>query len=235
MSNTINITRPTRRAFKPFKTPVMRGKRRKFAPARTIVVHKAPHRERKFFDTSQAAASTTGWVVNNNALCIPTAGTGNQNRIGSKITIQALHMKMFLSINAVESAATPNPMIMARIIIGVAHNGGTVVTTDVIDTGASSQLLAWRQVDEVSQFTILTDFYIIAKPQDVNEGAVNVFANGTTISEVVKFTKVWKNGLPKKFITASDIATRNSLFLMAVSTATGAVLNIETRCRFTDD
>ncbi len=207
--------------------------KRKFNPARQLVVRKA-RGEMKFFDTSLAQASTVTWTVISQNLCVPTQGTGNQQRIGSKITIHSFNFRMFLSSNAVESQTTPTPQIMSRVFVGINVGGGTVTNTSVMDTGSTSQLLSWRNIDHTEDHTMIKDFRLLVKPSDMNEGSANLFAAGTTISEVVSWTKVWPNGLPMKFVTAADTLARNGLFMMLVSTATGAVLNIETRTRYTD-
>ncbi len=239
MSQDINISSRRRAPARAKRTrivlpPRTRKRRTAFVVPRQMARAIVRRGELKFFDTSLAQASTASWVVISQNLCVPTQGNGNQNRIGSKINIHSLNFRMFLSVNAAESQTTPNPMIMARVFVGVNVGGGTVTNTFVMDTGATSQLLAWRNIDHTEDHLMIKDFRIIAKPQDMNEGSANLFANGTTISEVVSWTKTWPKGLPMKFVTGADTVARNGLFMMFVSTATGAVLNVETRCRYTD-
>ncbi len=239
MSQDINISSSRRPAARVKRArivlpPRTRKRRTAFVPRSMTIVRRAPLGELKFFDSSFALASTNAWVVASQNLCVPTAGTGNQQRIGSKLTIRSINFRMFLSINANESQVTPNPMIMSRAFVGINVGGGTVTNTSVMDTGATSQLLAWRNIDHTEDHLMVKDFRIIAKPQDMNEGSANLFANGVTISEVVSWTKTYPKGLQMKFVTATDTPARNAIFMMLVSTATGAVLNIETRCRYTD-
>ncbi len=242
MSQTLNISsrrsssRPVR--VRSVRAPTFTRKFRRRPNTFAIVPRPMPRAkltaELKFFDTSFAQASTVTWVVISQNLCVPTQGQGNQNRIGSKITIRSLNFRMFLSSNAVESQTTPTPQIMSRVFVGINVGGGTVTNTSVMDTGATSQLLSWRNVDHTEDHTMIKDFRILVKPSDMNEGSANLFAAGTTISEVVSWTKVWPKGLSLKFVTGADTLARNGLFMMFVSTATGAVLNVETRCRYTD-
>ena len=240
MSASINISQrgirraaTARRKRLGGRTPFARRRPNVFVPRPvTIIVQRQG--ERKFFDSSFNNASTNTWVTTSSNICVPTQGTGNQNRLGQKISITSMNFRMYLSMNAVEAQATPSPTILSRVIVGVIRPGAGVTVGDVVDTGATADLLAYRQIDNTSDFMILKDFFIKVDPHALNEGAVNAFAHGTSISEVIKFTKVWKKPMPMKFVTASDVASQNGIFIMAISSATGAVLNIETRTRFTD-
>jgi len=238
MSQDINISTRRRAPARAKRArivlpPRTRKRRAAFVPRPMAIVRRTG--ELKFFDLSFATASTAAWVILSQNLCVPTAGTGNQNRIGSRITIKSINFRMFLSINANESQTTPNPMIMSRVFVGLNVGGGTLAETFVVDTGSTSQLLSWRNIDHTEDVLMVKDFRIICKPQDMNEGSANLFANGVTISEVVSWTKTYPKGLQLKFVTGADTVARNGIFLMVVSTATGAVLNIETRVRYIDN
>ena len=137
-------------------------------------------------------------------------------------------------MNALEAQAAPSPVILTRIIIGINKIGGTVTVADVVDTGSSADLLSWRKMDTVDDFIILKDFFIRIDPHALNEGVTNSFAYGTSISQVIKYSKNFSPPLKMSYATGLDTPTRNNIFLLAISTATGAVLNIETRTRFTD-
>ncbi len=240
MSQEINISsrRPARSARMVRRIVLPPRTRKKvtrvaFVP-RPVSFARRKNDELKFFDFSVAQATTVTWDVISQNLIVPTAGTGNQNRIGSKITIRSITCRAFLSVNAAESQTTPNPMIMTRSFIGLNVGGGTVTNTSVMDTGATSLVLAYRNVDHTEDHLMIIDFTMIAKPQDMNEGSANLFANGTTISKIIKWTRTYPKGLTMKFVTGADTFARNAIFLMAVSSAAGAVLNMEFRIRFTD-
>ncbi len=240
MSQEINISsRAPRRSARIQRRIVLPATRRKrtrtvaFVP-RPMTFARRKNDELKFFDLSLAQATTASWAVHQQNICLPTAGTGNQNRLGSKITVRSINCRAFLSINAAESQTTPNPMIMTRVFVGLNVGGGTVTNTFVFDTGATSQVMAYRNIDHTEDHLMIKDWTMIAKPQDMNEGAANLFANGTTISKLVKWNKTYPKGLNMKFVTGADTFARNAIFVMSASTATGAVLNVEFRCRYTD-
>lgn len=202
-------------------------------PPRTIVRVVNPG-EKKFFDSSFQTAVTASWNVFSSSLCIPAAGTGSQTRIGSAISIVSFHMSAFLQLGELEAQANPAPEILYRVIIGVARKGGTTTVADVLDTGATNQILAWRNLDETRNIRILKDFYVRLDPHALNEGTANNFANGTSNSQVIKFTHVFKKPLVLRFSLATTTITENSLFAMVIGTNVGSTLNMETRTRYTD-
>ncbi len=202
----------------------------------TAIVRRIVQRtgEKKFNDTSLATTTTAAWAILTQNLIAPVAGDLVERRIGDRIRITSINFRMFLSMNALEAQAAPSPMITCRIIVGINHQGGTTVTTDVVDTGSTSQLLSWYQNSTISDFTILKDFMIRVDPHALNEGSPNAFAHGTSISEVIKWSHTFKNPLELRQAAGATGVTKNSFFIMAVSTASGAVQNIETRIRYTD-
>lgn len=194
----------------------------------------APNAEKKFFDLSNSSATSAIWNMLATNVCVPTQGTGNQNRIGQIVSVTAVNFRMFLQIAAAESAALPPPSILCRIIVGVNNGPGTTAVSDVVDEGSTTDLLSYRNIDGVTDITVLKDFYIRVDPWVTNEGAIDKFANGVKQGEVVKWTHVFKKPLQLRFDTASDNVAKNSIFLMAISSAAGATHKIEIRTRFTD-
>ena len=217
---------------------VLPAKRRKtrtriYLPQRTYAVR--PTGEKKFFDSSLSTATTAAWAIILNSAVIPTQGAGALQRTGDKLSILSFNFRIYLSMNAVEAQAAPSPTILTRIIIGVSHVGVIAATTDVVDTGATADLLSYYQNSTISDFTILKDFFIKVDPHALNEGVTNSFAHGTSISDVVKFTHTWKKPLAVKFGAGTTNVTRNSIFVMAISSATGATQNVEIRARYLDN
>ncbi len=190
--------------------------------------------ELKFFDASTSNTTTNAWVMTLSNVCSPAEGTGDQTRIGSKINIMTFNLRAKLSVGVTESQTVPQPEVITRIIVGISHQGGTVVTTDVVDTGATTDLLAYRNMDQVGDFTILKDFYMKVEPWVTNEGAINLFATGVRESDVITYSKHWKLGLQKTFAAGTTTATKNGIFIMVISNSTGATLVLELRTRYTD-
>ena len=206
---------------------------RTFRAPKTVVIVQRPG-EKKFFDQSLAVATTAAWAIISVSVCIPAQGTGIELRIGDSISVTSLNFRMYLSMNAVEAQAAPSPTILTRIIIGVSNRGQLAATTDVVDTGSTSDLLSYYQNSTIRDFTILKDFFVKVDPHALNEGVVNSFAHGTSISDVVKFTHTFKKPLQVRFGAASTNVTQNAFFIMAISSATGGTQNIECRTRYTD-
>lgn len=201
---------------------------------RQIVVRQAQLGEKKFFDNSFSTASTNAWAIITANLVIPGQGQTVETRIGDSISITSLNFRMFLSMPVVESAVVPSPVILTRVIIGISHVGILAAATDVVDTGATSASLAYYQNSTISDFTILKDFFIKVDPHALNEGAINLFSHGVSISDVVKFTHQFKKPLVMKFAAGTTTVRQNGFFVIAVSTGTGATQNIETRARYLD-
>jgi len=190
--------------------------------------------EKKFFDQSLATATTNAWAIILASAVALGQGQTVETRIGDKLNLISFNFRMFLSMNALEAQVTPSPVILTRIIIGVSHVGVIGATTDVVDTGSTSDLLSYYQNTTISDFTILKDFFIKVDPHALNEGAVDSFAHGTSISDVVKFTHTFKKPLQLRFGAGTTNVTQNSIFILAVSSSTGGIQNIETRARYSD-
>ena len=246
MSASINISSRGRRASARRTRLVGQGgftggvKRRRVAPRirtfalpRQIVVRRSTA-EKKFFDTSLATATTAAWAIIQASGFIPGQGQTVETRIGDKVSVTSINFRMYLSMNALEAQAAPSPVILTRIIVGISHQDVIGAASDVVDTGSTSQLMSYYTNTTIGDFTILKDFMIKVFPHALNEGTANAFAHGVSISDVIKFTHTFKKPMVVKFAAGSTTVKKNALFILAVSTATGAVQNIETRIRYTD-
>lgn len=190
--------------------------------------------EKKFFDVSAQVATAITWANQTSHLCIPAEGITAQLRIGNKINVVSLHVRCFLSVAQLESQTAPLSQIVTRVLIVQSNDGTVPAIGDVVDTGSTSDLLSWRNMDNTSEYSILSDFYLKVDPHVVNEGNINLFAHGAAASDVVRYNKNWKTPLKVQFKTGTATPSNMTFYLMAISSATGATLNIETRTRFTD-
>lgn len=244
MSASINISSRRRQgrrvSVRTVRAPPFRkGFRRRpnqfiVVPRQMAIVPRALQGEKKFFDVSLADASATSWTTLSSSLCVPAQGQTVETRIGDKLSVLSINVRVFVSMNAVEAAVAPSPVILTRFILGVIPAGGGATPGNVVDTGATTLLLSYYQNSTISDFIILKDWMVRVDPHALNEGVVNSFGHGVSVSDVIKFTHVFKKPLAVRFAAGTTTVTRGTIFLMAVSTATGATQNIETRCRFTD-
>ncbi len=245
MSATINISsrrRQSRRvsARNVRAPPFTRGFRRRpnvfMRVPRQIIVRQASPGEKKFFDTSASVATTAAWAIVTGlaAIAAPSQGQTIETRVGDRISVTSINVRMFLSLSTLEAQTAITPEVMTRVIVGVIKVGGTVTVADVVDTGSTTDILSYRNLNTVDQFQILKDFTVKVKPDNMNEGAVDSFAQGVALSDVIKFTHVFKKPLDVRFVAGTNTTSRNGIFVMAVSTVTGATMLFENRARYTD-
>ncbi len=242
MSASINISSQSSRGsarsarFKRGRIVLPAKRRRITLPPRTTIVKfvARPTGEKKFFDLSFAEVTTTAWANIGSVFPVPTKGTDDQNRIGSKISIVSVHVNHFLSQTAAEAQAAPSPEVTTRLVMGVTKSGALPGVGQIMDVGATTQLIGFRQLNDTDNFRVIKDWYSRSDPKALNEGAANAFAHGTSISQVTSWTHVFKKPLVMKFSSAADTVDANGLFLQAVSTLAGATNNIEIRVRYMD-
>lgn len=200
--------------------------------------------EKKFLDSElQSQAFGTGWEtmspVTLNCLNGIATGTGESGRIGRKYLILSVHMKVVITIGAIESDTTPIGQFNMRIALVIDHqtNNAELTATDVMDPGGTRDLLAFRNLQHTGRFNVLWDkrFHINSNGQ-TNEGAVNLFAIGGQATRVISYDKTFKTPLivicDGTDNTIGSITT-NSLQVIGVSNSTSAVLSYQARVRYT--
>lgn len=208
-------------------------------PRATVVRDKL---ELKFFDVESVDdAFSSAWAAMEPATTNLTAvaqGDGESNRDGRKYRIHGIYIKGFIKINGAESATTPPPDVQCRICLvwDKQTNGAQLTATDVMDAGQTVDVFSFRNLQHTERFTVLYDrIYTIKRPQQTNEGAINLFASPDTLTPI-KIMKTFKVPIEVNTDgTTADIAniTTNSIHMIGVATASTPTLSYTCRLRFT--
>ncbi len=198
--------------------------------------------ESKFFDVeSSADAFALAWATMEPAttnLSAIAQGDGESNRDGRKYEITSIHVKGQIAFDPLESQVSPPDDLIARVCLVLDNqtNGAQLTATDVMDGGLGSDWLAFRNLQFTKRFRVLRDltFDIPVARTGMNEGAINLFANGSakqTFNWNVRFNpplQVTMSG------TTADIAnvTDKSLHMIGVGSSTSGNLTYQSRVRF---
>lgn len=198
--------------------------------------------EKKFVDYEMTDdAFTTTWSVMEDATadCISAVsqGDGESQRDGRTYHIRSLHMKFFVSRASAESATNPPVDMIWRILVVLDKqtNGAQLTATDVMDAGGTDDVLSFRNLQFTRRFQVLADMKGVLKPQMVNEGAINLFANGISYSHPRSFNRTFKT--PLKVTTSGTTAViaaiqDYSIHVIGISTSTSCLLSYASRLRF---
>ncbi len=201
-------------------------------------------KEMKFIDTETVNdAFSTAWATMEDAtaLCINGIGQndGESGRDGRVVWLHKVSMKYFLIFNNLEAQSAPTADFLARvgIVIDKQANGATIDVSDVYDEGLNNDVLAFRNLREISRFNVIYDKRIRIQPFDLSEGSANNFANGIWVSPIYQFHKTFNPPLKVDYGgTGATVAAISNIALhvIGICTAASVLLNSQTRVRFTD-
>ncbi len=200
--------------------------------------------ELKFADTFVSNdAFATSWATmeeaTNSQVSGVAIGTGESGRIGRKYNIHSIHIKARVHVNAIEAQGAPLPDLIGRfcLILDKQTNGAQLTPSDVMDTGADQDFLAFRNLQHTRRFQVLWDKkWKLANYSSTNEGAANVFSQVNQTSGIMYYNKVFDP--PIQVIcedvnaTVADVSD-NSLHIIGIANQTTAFLSYECRIRFT--
>lgn len=199
--------------------------------------------ELKFSDISVVNdAFTTTWSTmddtTTSCLTSITQGVAESDRIGRKYSIRSIHIRCTVHKAALESQAGPIRNIRGRIllVLDTQTNSTQMTATDCMDGGAADDTLSFRNLQNSKRFRVLWDKSWLLRPQNTNEGAVNVFANAFTTTPMMTYNKHFKK--PIQVICDATTAvvgaiSDNSLHFIGIGQDTTALFNAEVRVRFT--
>ena len=198
--------------------------------------------ENKFFDVEDNAdAFTTSWATMEPTTTDLTAigqGDGESNRDGRKYEITSIHIKGFIRRPATESNTGPVSDSLCRIALvwDQQTNGAELTATDVMDASGTNDEQAFRNLQFTRRFRVLYDkrFRVNANQGGMNEGAINLFANGGIVIPF-KINKTFKTPIQVTMSgTTADIAnvTDNSIHLIGCASDALCTLSYQCRTRF---
>ncbi len=200
--------------------------------------------ENKFIDyetDNDAFATTWATMEDGTAMCISSTlvGDNESNRDGRVYHINSIHIRGNVSYSSAESEVAPASDAVTRICLvwDKQTNGAQLTATDVMDGGQTRDWLAFRNLHFTKRFQILMDKTIRIPVANTvtNEGAINLFANGSSWTMPFSYNHVFKK--PVKVICKATTAVvtsvvDNSFHVIGVGTTVNASLHYQSRVRF---
>ncbi len=156
MSRVPTPRRPLKRARGGIPPPWERRVRPRIAAARLSLARRAaPGAELKFLDTAKAATTTsaTGTIFSP-SLNVIVQDTGESERVGRKVVIQAIHMEGIVKIPTTATAADTSDYVRIIVYQDKQTNGAAATVTNILETAT---VLSFNNLANKSRFQTLMD------------------------------------------------------------------------------
>ncbi len=200
--------------------------------------------EIKFVDNELVnEAMTTSWTNHDPSTtdCLSATATGDteSSRDGRIYYIHSIDINGRVGFLAQESVAAPisDPIFRIIVVVDKQTNGAQLTATDVMDAGQTDDFHAFRNMHFTDRFHILYDnMFSIRMNNQVNEGAVNLFANGGVL-RLWEMHHTFKKPLKVLCsLTTAVIAAIEtfSIHVIAISSTTNTDISYQSRCLFSD-
>lgn len=190
-------------------------------------------KEVKFVDYGRNGSVTNGTfsLVDPTTSCLNAVaqGSGESERIGRKITSRSLHIRGSLALG---SPTAQSQRVRVIVFKDCQTNGATTVGTSVIDgaVGVSPVINSFRNLENLSRFTILKDKTFILRPDIAFDGTA-IVGNAPDLSFIWNFNLTGEVSFDGPTADISDI-TDNAYHIMAASEAGGVSLIYTSRFRY---
>lgn len=195
--------------------------------------------ELKWFDTADTGTFGTTLVSimnTNDTLNAIGQGSGASQRIGDKVIIRAIQMRMTVrSTGAITTAEDEAPLVV-RVIMIVDHqcNGALPLVADILED--TTDVNSWREMTTTSRFTVLMDKQITMNIQKTGEGATDGSQAVTPMIRQCTFYKKLSMLSQYDAATANAIGsqTNNAILLygMVRTAAPACTFGWVSRCRY---
>ncbi len=191
--------------FTRYRQSYYPGARRALWPRRNQRTGGYTGLELKFLDSELTSTSlTNAWASYNptgtgctDSLSVPVQGNGESERLGRVYTIDSIMIHGRVKRGSHESSNGPFTDIRIRIIVywDTQTNSAEATMTDIMDAGATDDILAFRNLQNTHRFKLICDKSFLMKfNNQTNEGAVNLFATGGSTRPFTLYHK-FKGGL----------------------------------------
>jgi len=200
-------------------------------------------RELKFVDTEiQGSAAGVTWTqledntVDGISIC--SQGDGESQCIGREYSIHSIHTKGIIFYTAGEAAVAPANDIFLRMVwfVDTQANGAIPTAGQWISTDGTVDALGFRNLEFTKRFRFLKDMSMSIKPGNMNEGAVNSFATGQTVTPF-EFNYKFKTPLVVRRTGTTQVVASiadNVIHCWLISNEANQVsVSVQHRCRFT--
>ncbi len=144
----------------PYKRPALKKQKAFYAPAakrRRAVTFRSL--EKKFFDTTVAdntAVAATGTIVSS-SLCLVPDGTTESERVGRRLTISSIHMRINIRL---PTTTSPNDALDVIRFILYHDKQANKLTATVALILETANYRSWNNLNNSKRFHILKDKFI---------------------------------------------------------------------------
>lgn len=183
--------------------------------------------EKKYYDATitQAADSSAGVIIP--SLNLIAQGTTDQLRIGNKVNIRNINLKIHCYMDNQVALQPVNGMWRMILYVDKQCNGATAAVTDILKT---ADWQSFRNMDQVDRFIILKD-KVYQLPVYTRDGSYS--------SQADRFFRMSKRMfLPVHFSSTTGAITEirsNNIGLLLISSASFENTQIYFRTKFTDE
>lgn len=187
--------------------------------------------EKKFLETNiGTSANFSAGLVFNSLNLIP-QGTTDITRIGNKVTITDINIRLILNMDDTTTAGFTKGIFRMIVFIDKQCNGATAGVADLLDGGVlGAGVYSFRELDQVDRFTILKD-----KVYNLPQVTANPLHTSLT-DHYIKWGK--KCSVPIHFSAATGAITEiksNNLGVLFISNNTAVNVAVGLcRVKFTD-
>ncbi len=202
-----------------------------------------PPLERKFLDAERTNETmSTTWTSHDPAtiecLNAMALAAGDSSRVGRVVYMHSLHIKGAITADVLEAETAPRSDSVVRIIVYIDMHINNVATdvTDVIDTGQSDDVNAFRNLFHTKRIVVLMDKMIHVRFPGQTVTSANAF-NSAEKRIQWKYNKVWKKPIRVTFSLSTGVVaaiTDAAIQVMGISSKANNLITYQSRLRFTD-
>ncbi|AXH73291.1 MAG: coat protein/nuclear export [Cressdnaviricota sp.] len=181
---------------------------------KSSVVNELKFKDTELVASEQLVAAVYYPLLTNSFLVIPT-GTGPSERIGRQISVKSISGRVKITKKLSNDSSTSARLIW---VVDSQCNGTKPLLTDLLTPAGSSYIHAYRNMANVSRFTILKD-----STYTLTSSTLSASEMSTSFAEVTKIVKFYKKlNLPIEYdstLTTGAITTikSNNLLLCIVT------------------
>ena len=192
--------------------------------------------ERKFYDTSYAAATipVTGSITSN-TVCDVAAGTGESQRVGRKICVKQLIIKGYAFLP--DATDKQNTADFVKIVVyGDKQANGAAAT--IANLLSSADVLSFNNLDNSMRFKTLASKIVTLHASGVGHGESSTPASSTQTGRGLRHfvINIPLNAIIEFSGTGGGVAdlTSNNIGIYAITQAGDIQLEYKVRIRYTD-
>lgn len=188
--------------------------------------------ELKFYDqgAGPTTASSSGTIASSSLVTVA-SGTGESQRVGRKITLASIHLRVVASLNATTTASNTDDGLRVIVYWDKQCNGATATVTDILET---ADYLSFNNLSNKNRFSILADKMVdVSATAGAYNGSLNQFA-----THAVTKSMHLRCRLPIEFSSTTGAISEirsNNIGLLVISDNGQIQYRYQSRVRFGDN